>query len=269
MKIGLALGSGGAKGFAHIAYLEVLDELGIPVNALAGTSIGAFIGAYYAGGMTGKELHALAKRFTLHDFTKVFDLNRLRSPGLIRGRKIEKFLRDTLPVQRFEDLKIPLKIVAADYWNKEEHVFQKGDLVPAIRASISIPGLFQPYEYRETLYIDGGVINPVPFDLLIGKNDFIIGIDASGDEVILRKKPPHALQMLHDTFIIMQKEIIRHREINHPIDIYCKPNLSGFRILEFHKAEEIIISVKNDVEQFRKELIWKGLPAPKETPVKL
>jgi NTE family protein len=268
MTIGLALGSGGAKGFAHIAYLEAIDELGIQITSIAAASMGAFIGAYYAGGMPAKELHKLAKSFSLQDFSKVIDLTKIRVPGLIQGKKIEKFLLDTLPVHRFEDLKIPLKIVATDYWNKEEFVFEHGPIVPAVRASISIPGLFQPYEYNGKLYIDGGVVNPVPFDLLIGDADFIIAIDVSGEKEIEEKKLPHTIQMLHSTFQIMQKVIIRHRETGHPIDIYCKPGLIGYKILEFYKAEDIIKSVKADVEDFKNELTGKGLPVSGVQPVK-
>jgi NTE family protein len=255
MKIGLALGSGGARGFAHVAYLEAIDELGIKIDSIAGSSIGSFLGAYYAAGMSAREIQNVIKTFTLKNFNKLFDLTQIRESGIFKGKKMENFLRDTLPVQRFEDLKIPLKIVATDYWNEEEFVFSKGDLVPAIRASISIPGVFKPYEHNNNLFIDGGIINPLPFNLLVKESDFIIAIDVSGEKELHEKTMPMSVEILLSTFQMMHHIIIKQHEPAKHVDIYCKPSLNGYKSLEFYKSKEIIESAQGDAKRFKKELL--------------
>jgi predicted acylesterase/phospholipase RssA len=111
-------------------------------------------------------------------------------------------------------------------------VFDKGDLVPAIRASISVPGLFRPYEYNNRLLIDGGVVNPVPFDLLTNDCDFIICVDVSGEKDIKAGAIPGPVDVLLGTFQIMQKVIIAQKEKDRLVKIYCKPRLQGIRAFE-------------------------------------
>lgn len=163
MKIGVALGCGGAKGFGHIAYLQAIDEAGLKVDYISGTSMEAFIGAFYAGGMPTKDIYNLVVNFGLFDIPKVITPSMLSKSGLVKGERIEEFLRNNLPIQRFEELKIPMKISATDYRNKTEYVFSTRDIVPAIRASISIPGIFQPYHFQDKLLVDGALVNSCAF----------------------------------------------------------------------------------------------------------
>ena len=123
MKLGLALGSGGAKGLAHIAFLEVLDQLLIKTSAIAGSSIGALVGALYAAGMSGRQLRDLAMSVSLRDLPKFLDAPSFRDFQGIKGKKIEEWLREILPIKNFEDLPMPLRIVATDFWKGEEIVF--------------------------------------------------------------------------------------------------------------------------------------------------
>ena len=162
MKIGVALSSGGARGFAHIAYLQAIDESGLHIDCISGTSMGALIGAFYASGIPAADIHKLVQEIGLFDISKFLLLSALPKIRYARGKRIEQLLRKKLPVQKFEDLRIPMKISAADYWNKEEFVFETGDLVSAICASISIPLIFQPYLFNNRLFIDGGMVNPLP-----------------------------------------------------------------------------------------------------------
>jgi NTE family protein len=123
VRVGLALGSGGARGIAHIAYLEVLDQLLVKTSAVSGSSIGALLGALYAGGMSGSRLREIATGLTIRDIPRLLDAPSLNESIGIKGRKIEEWLRGLLPVKTFEDLPIPLRIVATDYWKGEQVAF--------------------------------------------------------------------------------------------------------------------------------------------------
>jgi NTE family protein len=254
MKVGLALGSGGARGLAHIAYLEVLDQLRIEAGAIAGSSIGALVGAFYAAGMPARTIRRIATSFSLREVPRVVDLAGFRESGLIRGRKVEEWIRANLPARRFEDLRVPLRIVATDFWRKEEVVFDSGDLVPAIRASISIPGVFEPYELDGRILIDGSVVNPVPFDRL-GDADFVIGIDVSGERCDEDGKDPGRFEVLLGAYGIMEKVITDYRARDERIAMYLRPALRGIGILDFLRAAEILASVGEEAEAFRDELV--------------
>jgi len=254
MKVGLALGSGGAKGIAHIAYLEVLDQLRIQTSRIAGSSMGALVGAFYAAGMSASRIRDLALGIGLRDLPKMIDISRLKDSGLIKGRKIEDWLAENLPVRRFDQLRIPLRIVATDFWRKEQVVFEEGDLIPAIRASISIPGVLEPYPIGDRLLVDGGVVNPVPFDLL-GDADFVVGIDVSGEAEPDGSRDPGRIEVLLGAYAIMGKIIMEQRAVDGRCSLYLRPPVAGFRSMDFLKAKEILDAVREDAEAFRLELM--------------
>jgi NTE family protein len=263
MKIGVALGSGGARGLAHIAYLEELDKLGVKPACLSGASIGSIVGALYAGGMSGTAIRELALGISLVDIPRLVDLSGPRDAGIIKGRKIEEWLDRVLPAKKFEDLEIPLRIVAADFWRGEQVVFDSGDLVPAIRASISIPGVFEPYEFEGRLLVDGGVVNPVPVDLLPDA-EFVVGIDVSGERATesppgANKANPNRIEVLLRTYDIMGKIITEERLRDRKNAIYLQPALKSFRVGDFLKARDILASVGQDAESFRRKLVAKGI----------
>jgi len=257
VKVGLALGSGGARGLAQIAFLEVLDQLLVKTSAIAGSSMGAVIGALYAGGMSGSRLRDLVTGITLRDVPRFLDASSFGESLGIKGRKFEEWLRETLPVKRFEDLPIPLRVVATDYWKGEEAVFSSGDIAQAVRASISIPGLFQPYELGGRVFVDGGVVNPVPFEQLEGLADFIIAIDVSGEQAAggAELKVPGPVETILGAFSIMGKVIMRERAKDERIAIYHRPPLNGCKVADFLKAGEILDSVRAEAEVFRGELV--------------
>jgi len=170
-KLGIALGSGGAKGISHIGVLEVLEKNKIPINEISGSSIGAMIGAAYAARVQVEKMKEIAFGIDIKRLWKFFDFTNPINGGLIKGDVVEEFLNAILPVKRFEELEIPFKCVATDLKTGEPVIFDTGDLVPAIRASISLPGLFIPYKYQERLLIDGGIVDPVPVDLLTHSDD--------------------------------------------------------------------------------------------------
>ena len=175
-KVGLALSGGTAKGFAHIGVLEVFEKNKIPIDYIAGTSMGAVVGALYASGISISEMKKIAKTtkwMNLLDFT-------LPDKGILSGEKIEQFLRILLKNKKFKDLEIPTAVVAADIKQGEKVIFKKGDVASALRASISLPNLFVPYEYEKRILVDGGVIDPLPVDVARNMGaDVVIAVNLS------------------------------------------------------------------------------------------
>jgi NTE family protein len=160
----LALGSGGAAGIAHIGVLQVLAENQIPVRAIAGTSIGAEIGAFIASGMSAGRVAEIAEAFDWKQTTKLF-LPDLPTGGLISGARIVEFLTTGIGSRRIEDLDIGYVAIAADLETGGQVVIDRDDIVEAVRASISIPGLMAPHRHDGKMLVDGGVVNPLPFDV--------------------------------------------------------------------------------------------------------
>ncbi|HVF69148.1 MAG TPA: patatin-like phospholipase family protein [Xanthomonadales bacterium] len=161
-KIGLALGSGGAKGLAHIGVLKTLEKAGIDIDFIAGSSIGSLIGAYYAANPSLDQLEELVLSFNRRKGFKLFD-PAFRG-GLLKGNKIENFISELLDGASFETLRIPYAAIATDMKSAEEVIITDGNLAKAIRASISVPAIFQTTTYKKRLLADGGLSEPVPVD---------------------------------------------------------------------------------------------------------
>lgn len=165
-KIAVVLGSGGAKGLAHIGVLRVLQSEGIPVDIVCGTSIGALMGAMFAAGVKMDGLAAMVQDMNLLDFVKIFSPS-LSLRGLVDGTKVETLLKDIMGDLSFEDLQIPFAAVAVDINRGETVVFNSGSVIKAVRASISVPGIFVPCYNDGTYLVDGGLVNPVPVDVAV------------------------------------------------------------------------------------------------------
>ncbi|MBN2414490.1 patatin-like phospholipase family protein [bacterium] len=257
-RIGLALGGGGARGLCHIEFIKVLDELHLKPSIISGTSIGSIIGAFYAAGFSGDEMTALIDTISLRELTRLLDFSILSPSGLVKGDRVIEFLEENLPAKRFEDLEIPLKIVATDFWNREEVVFESGELIPAIRASISIPGIFEPVNQNGVVMVDGGAVNPVPMSVIHDLCDFLIAVDVSGTNAPpKRNKIPSMFTAVMTFFQIMETSINREQRAIFNPDIYLRPRLENVQVLDFHRDDEILASVSDDVVHFRKELTAK------------
>lgn len=161
--IGLALGSGAARGLAHIGVLKVLEQNDIPVHALAGTSIGAFIGALYAAGVPLQQMEEVAGNNDWRNLARLVD-PAIPTSGILNGKNVSAFMADLLPVHTFEELRIPLAIVATDIETGEHVIIKKGNLVDALRASIAFPGIFSPVRFGNRFLVDGGLCVPVPIN---------------------------------------------------------------------------------------------------------
>ncbi|MFA5015454.1 MAG: patatin-like phospholipase family protein [Actinomycetota bacterium] len=163
-KIGLALGSGGAKGLAHIGVIKVLEENNIPIDFIAGSSIGAMVGGFYAVTKDVKRVEEIALNTNWRQMLYLIDPSFRQ--GLIGGRKVKKFISDNIDKTNFEDCKIPLSVIATDLKTGAVVIINKGEIVPAIRASISFPLVFKPIEQDDRLLADGGLSLPVPVEVV-------------------------------------------------------------------------------------------------------
>lgn len=165
-KVGLALGGGGARGLAHIGVLKALKEESIPIDLIAGTSMGAVIGALYAKERKVDILEKMVLETDWKQLVRLVDLNLLPGKGLVHGEKIKELLRSLIGDARFQDLEIPLAVVAADVQTSEEIIFHEGSVIEAVRASISLPVIFTPVKWGDRFLVDGGIVNPVPIDVV-------------------------------------------------------------------------------------------------------
>jgi len=267
-KIGIALGGGGAKGLAHILMLEVIDELGIKPHRIAGTSIGAIAGMLYASGMSGKNIRENIEQMSLMEedsFTDAFTKKDVfkwlqfidigwKDGGLLKADSFLDHLMQEVKISTFEELTIPLMVVAADFWNREQIVFETGDLRTAVHASMAIPGIFNPVVIDRQVLVDGGVVNPVPYDLVLNDCDITIAIDVMGNRTESEDLIPSFSESIFNTFQIMQKSILRQKIAAHPPDIYIAPDIVDIQMLEFYKAEEVFRQAQSARDQLRTEL---------------
>jgi NTE family protein len=254
-KIGLTLGGGGAKGFAHIPVLEVFDELGITPYCITGTSIGAILGAMYAAGHSAQDIAEMFHELIVPPNARLRDIIRskdvlkiielidphisLKPQGLLKGEKMLSYLYDQLKVDTFEELKIPLTVVATDFWRKEQVAFHSGELLPAVRASMALPYIFTPVVLNDRMLVDGGLVNNVPHDLLDEECDFRIAVDIMGESSTSPTKVPSPRDAIFHTYQVMMDAMAREKQVNHPVDIYLRPPLMDVEILDFHKPWEI------------------------------
>ncbi len=176
-KVGIALSGGSAYGYAHIGVLEVLEENNIPVDIITGTSMGALVGGVYASGVSIEDMHKKLSNFSKR---KMVDVNPLflSNGGLIIGNKVNQILKSMIGNKTLEECKIPFKAVATNIANGEKHVFETGSLVQAIRASISVPGMFKPVKIDNMVLVDGGLCDNMPVEEARKMGaDVVIGVD--------------------------------------------------------------------------------------------
>lgn len=278
--VGLALGSGSARGLAHIGVIRALRERSIDIDCVAGTSIGALVGAVFCAG----NIDRLARDFESFDWKRIATLLDPVFPrsGLIDGRSVGDFIRAYVPMRNIEDLPVPFRAVATDLLTGAEVVFETGDIIDAVRASISVPGLFTPTRCRERLLVDGGLVNPVPVSVVRAMGaGTVIAVDLCHDIVESRlahlqpgvppQKPgsgvarlletlgsmhsplalqldawlhkgptPGILDVLLGSLAIMQTRISSSTLAQEHPELLILPPLGAVRFMEFDRAAEII-----------------------------
>ncbi|MBO9130281.1 patatin-like phospholipase family protein [Bacillus sp. 165] len=232
-KIGLALGSGGAKGFAHLGVIKVLKEAGIPIDMIAGSSMGALVAAVYATGLDTERLYRLGKIFKRKyylDFT-------VPKMGFIAGKRVKDMIRMLTYNKNIEELEIPIAIVATDILTGEKVVFTKGPIAEAVRGSIAVPGIFVPEKVDGKLLVDGGVIDRIPVSVVKDMGaDITIAVDVSPIKV--NGEVTSIYDVIMQSIEIMQHEMVRNREI--ASDLMMRPAIERFSSRAFTNIEEII-----------------------------
>ncbi|MDI6808795.1 MAG: patatin-like phospholipase family protein [Candidatus Eisenbacteria bacterium] len=265
-KIGLALGGGGVRGLAHVPVLELFDELGVKPSIISGSSMGALIGALYASGMSGKTIKerirqhliskhetwqgVLKKRSYLMKWVKAFGFERGRG-GIVKTDRFLKSLFAEIRETTFEDLDIPLIVIAADFWRAEEVPFSSGKLLPAIEASIAVPGVFAPVLIAGRVLVDGGVVNPVPYDHIVGRCDLSIAVNVAKVRTPGKHGVPSVLDSILGAFDITQAasfaEKMRHRRP----DICIHPEIRDVAMFDFTKVESVFSQAGPAVRELR------------------
>lgn len=246
-KIGLALGSGGARGFAHLGVIKVLVENGIQIDYIAGSSMGSLVACFYGAGIEMDRLYKLStafKRKYYLDFT-------VPKMGFIAGKRVKELIRVFTKGKHLEELMIPVSVVATDLMTGEKVVFQKGPIAEAVRASISIPGIFVPEKQNGRLLVDGGVVDRVPVSVVKEMGaDIVIGVDVS------RVKTNADISTIYDVIMqsldIMQMELVEYRQI--ASDIMIRPRVEEYSSRAFTNIDEMILKGEEEAKKHLDEI---------------
>jgi NTE family protein len=202
MKVGIALGSGSARGIAHIGVLQAFEELQIPINLIAGSSMGAFVGAAYASGQKLDQIKSISEKATWQETVRMF-LPSFSKGGLVKGKRISGFIREVIGADDFEELSVPLGIDTTDLETGEKYTITAGNLVNAVRASMAVPTVLTPKIIDGRILVDGGLVSPVPIQTVRDMGaDIVIAVDVL---------PPIRANYRRSRFVIQDslKEIIK------------------------------------------------------------
>lgn len=264
--VSLVLGSGGARGYAHIGVIKALEKSGYEIKSIAGSSMGALIGGLYAAGKL-KEYEEWVQSFNIIDILKLVDFT-FSKDGMINGEKVFSKIEEMIGDVNIEDLEIAFTATATDIQNRKEVWLQKGCLKDAIRASIAIPTLFTPKELNGKILFDGGILNPIPIVPTISEfTDLVIAVNLNDNldikeehqkilekeknrfhqtvinffqKNVKKKESVSYFQLINKSIETMQEVISRHQLATHKPDIMINISSKVCEFYDFHKAEELI-----------------------------
>ncbi len=272
-KIGLALGGGGARGFAHIPILETLDRFGVKPCVISGTSIGAIIGALYASGKSGSQIRAIIDSLHISREKGIRDAVH-KAPNLIRGMgfvrpeisrgglvNVDRFLKsliDDIGVETFEELEIPLYAISTCFWRGDEMAINSGKLFPAIKASMAIPGVFAPVKHDGHILVDGGLVNNVPYDVIQDQCDVTIAIDIAPIRLPSKNTVPGVMDAALGMFDMMVERVMTDKRKKKEADIYIECGIKDVRVLEFNKIDDVYEQSQTAVKELERQLKLKG-----------
>jgi len=275
-RLAIALGSGSARGWAHIGVLRALRQAGITPDIVCGTSMGAFVGAAYASGSLDS-LEGWARGLTRRDVLGFFDVS-LGAGGLIKGEKLLGYTSRLFLDETFADLDKPFACVATDLASGREVWLKEGRILDAVRASVALPGLLVPQLLDGCYLVDGGLVNPVPVSLCRALGaDIVIAVDLGMDTIGLRSRlgdpsaplpawrqtmgrwlgregegekvvRPSLADVVSNSIAIMQGRIARSRLAGEPADVLIAPRLGQLGLLDFHRADEAIAAGRKATE---------------------
>lgn len=241
-KIGLALGGGGAKGLAHIGIIKILERYGIPIDCIAGTSMGALVGGWYAAHRNVQSLEKIFLEIDENEILSVRKVARKKDGILFSDKLVIKDLDDGFYGRQIEDLSIPFRAITTDVVSGEEVVLDKGDLYEAINASIALPIVFKPVRIDGRILMDGGFANPVPADIVREMGaDYVIAVDVSSKWLNVEDeatKPQKISSLVSKAFSALEYQIAQR--VLKEADIVIRPAVLGYDWRDFYKAKEII-----------------------------
>ena len=270
MKLGLALGGGGARGAAHLGVLMELERLGIRPDLITGTSIGGMVGALAAAGLDLTDIVAFFQKL---DLGQIYTWPGRSVPAVTNTSKIERLLVNTLGRLTFADLQIPLAVVTTDLVSRKQVILDEGDLIAAVLATIAMPVFLPPVEWDSHILIDGGLLNNTPFDISRARGaSYVIAVDLTnttsyGQQTELPPPPPGvvaralALTQRQPTWqilsavidIITTNTLHAHLAVSQP-DILLQPELGSIGLFDFHRWEEAIAVGRAAVQAVEEEL---------------
>ncbi|QGT99080.1 UPF0028 protein YchK [Candidatus Syntrophocurvum alkaliphilum] len=252
-KVALVLGAGSAKGIAHIGVMQVLQKHNINYDLIVGTSMGAMVGGLYAA---GADLNIMGKMASTMNTNILYDVKVPRL-GFIAGKKITDFLNLLTKNKDFSELNLPLYVVATDLLSGEKIIIDDGSVAEAIRASISIPGIFYPVKKDGMILVDGAVTSRLPVEVAREKGaDLVIAVDVTFGQP---KKPEitNAVDVIMASLDILQKQIFN--EVSSQADILIQPSVSHLSIRDFDKASEFInfgkVAAEEKIEEIKEKLM--------------
>jgi NTE family protein len=253
-RIGLALGGGGARGLAHIAVLEVFDELGIRPARIAGTSIGSIVGVAYASGLSGADLRdyalalfrrrseVLGRLWRLRSTTRFTDIlaPTLANPAQLNAERfLSVFLPEEVP-HDFADLKLPFVAVASDFYGWRAVGLDSGDLRHAVAASMALPMMFRPVIVDGRVMVDGGITDPLPFGFVREDCDLVVAVDVVTGPRERKRKVPTPYDSVFGSMQLLMQAVVAAKIAQRPPDILVRPDIGIFRVLDFLHARTIL-----------------------------
>lgn len=251
-KLGLALGGGAARGLAHLGVLKALEDAGVRADYVCGTSAGSIVASLYAGGYTWEEISEVQRALDWGDFVQpVFP-----RMGLVRADKLEKRLEDLLGDRTIEALDIPFRAVTVDLVKGEQFVIDSGPVAPAVRASCSIPGIFEPVEIDGRVLVDGGVLNDVPIDVCLDMGaDYVVAVDLNSD-VVQNRAPDNIFNVLMFSFAVMTRGCRHNHEVESSRNVrVIAPDLADFNYYNLKRLDELMQRGEDAMRRAMPELL--------------
>lgn len=256
---------------AHIGVIKALEDAGIKIDYIAGTSMGAIVGGYYAA---TRDVEFLEREFQQITKKDIFHPKQLikKQDGLFKSKRIPKVLEDKVKNINFSDCLIPFAAVATDVKNGEEVVLSKGNLADAIKASVALPVIFNPAQVDDRLLMDGGFSNPVPADVVRKMGaDYIIAVDVSSEWIDLSVTKPKITDLvstLYNALSVIEYQLAQRILREAKTDLILRPPVLGFGWLEFNRSKEIIQAGESELRKNLKKIRSEtGYPEPSKTPL--
>lgn len=268
-RFGVALGGGGVRGLAHVPVYETLQDLDLCPDALSGTSMGAIMGTMFASGLSGRETRSFVEKNFIPQGSGFRKLS--AGPGLMMkllhsvrpsGKKTALFnadrflewLLEQLGVTNFEDLDIPLTVVATDFYSGDPVVFESGPLFPALKASMAIPGVFLPLEWEGRVLVDGGLSHNLPYPQLSDQCDQVLAVDVTPTRETSEGEIPHLLDATLGMFDLLVENQTRMYMRTRSPTVYFRPKLTDVDVLAFDKIKEVFRQTDAELPRLREEL---------------